>query len=425
MIKVKTNKKKKIIKKVTKKKIIKKVTKKKIVKKKATKKKIVKKKATKKKVVKKKLQIKEVDVSLLDKLDLRRLTGLIKKKQTTGYIEIEDIKTILPQISTNRKYKNQVVKFIKDKKLDVLGDLHILSEKVDILRNERYSGKKSLPQPKQDAVQMYLKDIGRYPLLKPEEEIELSKRIKKNDKEAREKMVLHNLRLAVSFAKKYMKKNSHLTLLDLIQEATNGLYKAVDRFDHRLGYKFSTYACCWIRQSITRAIADQQNTIRRPVHMTETINKYLKVTNQLQQDLGRQPLVQEIANEMGISTEKIDLIKKTDQQTRSLDQPIKQSMEDDTISISEIIPDDNQVSPFDFAAQSILKEKIGDDFLDILTPKERKIIELRYGIKDNKVLTLEQIGREFNVTRERVRQVESKALEKLKEHKNLKYFKNY
>ena len=238
-------------------------------------------------------------------------------------------------------------------------------------------------------------------------------------------LVLNLTKLDDCFAKKYMKKNSHLTLLDLIQEATNGLYKAVDRFDHRLGYKFSTYACCWIRQSITRAIADQQNTIRRPVHMTETINKYLKVTNQLQQDLGRQPLVQEIASEMGISTEKIDLIKKTDQQTRSLDQPIKQSMEDDTISISEIIPDDNQVSPFDFAAQSILKEKIGDDFLDILTPKERRIIELRYGIKDNKVLTLEQIGKVFGVTRERVRQVESKALEKLKEHKNLKYFKNY
>ena len=243
MIKAKINKKKKIIKKVTKKKIVKK----KSTKKKVVKKKIVKKKSAKKKVAK---QIKEIDISLLDKLDLRRLNGLIKKKQTTGYIEIDEINTMLPKISTDRKYKNQVLKFIRDKKLDVLGDLHILSEKVDILRNERYSGKKSLPQPKQDSVQMYLKDIGRYPLLKPEEEIELSKRIKKKDKAAREKMVLHNLRLAVSFAKKYMKKNSHLTLLDLIQEATNGLYKAVDRFDHRLGYKFFFLTYAFISQYI-------------------------------------------------------------------------------------------------------------------------------------------------------------------------------
>ncbi len=418
MIKVKTTKKKKIIKKVAKKNIVKK---------KSTKKKIVKKKKPLKTIKKtsiKKIKEKQIDVSMLTTLQLKKLTDFTKKNQKVGYVEMDDIKNLLPKIIDDRKYKNQVVKFIKNEKIDILGDLNMLVDKVDILRNERYSGKKSSEMQNQDAVQMYLKDIGRYPLLKAEEEIELGKRIMKGDKEAREKLVLHNLRLVVNIAKRYMNSNNHLTLLDLIQEATNGLYKTADKFDYRKGFKFSTYASWWIRQSITRAIADQSNTIRRPVHMSETISKYKKTINQLQQDLGRQPIDQEVANEMGVSPEKIDLIKKTDQQTRSLDQPIRQSAEDDTNTIAEIIPDTNQVSPFEHASQSILKEKI-EDFLNILTPKERKIIELRYGIKDNKMLTLEQIGKEFSVTRERVRQIESKALEKLKEHRDLKYLKNY
>ena len=400
---------------------------KKVVKKKTTNKKILKKKKSVKKTIKKtiiKKEKKEIDVSLLTSLQLKKITEFTKKNQKVGYVEMDDIKNLLPKVVDDRKYKNQVIKFIKNEKLDILGDLNMLVDKVDILRNERYSGKKNTEMQNQDAVQMYLKDIGRYPLLKADEEVELSKRIMKGDKEAREKLVLHNLRLVVNIAKRYMNSNNHLTLLDLIQEATNGLYKTADRFDYRKGFKFSTYASWWIRQSITRAIADQSNTIRRPVHMSETISKYRKTVNQLQQDLGRQPLDQEVANEMGVSSEKIDLIKKTDQQTRSLDQPIRQSAEDDTNTIAEIIPDTNQVSPFEYASQSILKEKIGD-FLNILTPKERKIIELRYGIKDNKMLTLEQIGKEFGVTRERVRQIESKALEKLKEHGDLKYLRNY
>ena len=421
--KLKKNKVKKTIKKVVKKK----TTNKKVIKKKTTNKKILKKKKSVKKTIKKtiiKKEKKEIDVSLLTSLQLKKITEFTKKNQKVGYVEMDDIKNLLPKVVDDRKYKNQVIKFIKNEKLDILGDLNMLVDKVDILRNERYSGKKNTEMQNQDAVQMYLKDIGRYPLLKADEEVELSKRIMKGDKEAREKLVLHNLRLVVNIAKRYMNSNNHLTLLDLIQEATNGLYKTADRFDYRKGFKFSTYASWWIRQSITRAIADQSNTIRRPVHMSETISKYRKTVNQLQQDLGRQPLDQEVANEMGVSSEKIDLIKKTDQQTRSLDQPIRQSAEDDTNTIAEIIPDTNQVSPFEYASQSILKEKIGD-FLNILTPKERKIIELRYGIKDNKMLTLEQIGKEFGVTRERVRQIESKALEKLKEHGDLKYLRNY
>jgi len=269
---------------------------------------------------------------------------------------------------------------------------------------------------------MYLKEIGRYPLLVAQEERDLAQRIEKGEEEARNLLARANLRLVVSIAKKYAGRSPDLTLLDLIQEGNLGLFKAVDKFDWTKGYKFSTYATWWIRQAITRALADQSRTIRIPVHMVETIAKYKQVTRRLAQDLGREPLPEETATEMGLDVSKIHIIKKIDQDTVSLEKPIGD--DDDKSTLGEFIADDKILSPDQDSSRRILSDQI-KDILDDLSPKERKILELRHGLVDGVMHTLEEVGAEFGVTRERIRQIEAKSLEKIRQHERSDRLKNY
>jgi len=269
---------------------------------------------------------------------------------------------------------------------------------------------------------MYLREIGRYPLLSSEEEVELAKKIEKNDEAARQKLAVSNLRLVVSIAKKYVGRSANLTLLDLIQEGNIGLFKAVEKFDYKRGYKFSTYATWWIRQAITRALADQGKTIRIPVHMVETINKYQQIVRRLVQDLGREPLAEEIAAEMGVEVDKIRYIQKISQDTVSLEAPVGQDDEDS--ALESFIPDEDSITPSMSTARKILKTHI-QEIINDLTPREQKILDMRFGLTDGVTHTLEEVGKVFSVTRERIRQIEAKALEKIRQHNKVDKLRGY
>lgn len=276
---------------------------------------------------------------------------------------------------------------------------------------------KSLPTD--DAVRMYLKEIGKVPLLTGAEERELAIRMEQGDEEAKKKLCESNLRLVVSIAKRYL--NRGLSFLDLIQEGNLGLIKAVDKFDYTKGYKFSTYATWWIRQAITRSIADQARTIRIPVHMVETINKLIRISRQLLQELGREPTSEEIAKEMGITVEKVREIKKISQDPVSLETPIG---EEEDSHLGDFIPDDDVPAPVEAAAYSMLKEQLME-VLDTLSDREKKVLMLRFGLEDGRSRTLEEVGKEFNVTRERIRQIEAKALRKLRHPSRSKKLRDY
>lgn len=273
--------------------------------------------------------------------------------------------------------------------------------------------------PTDDPVRMYLKEIGKVSLLTADEERELAIRMEQGDEEAKKKLCESNLRLVVSIAKRYL--NRGLSFLDLIQEGNLGLIKAVDKFDYTKGYKFSTYATWWIRQAITRSIADQARTIRIPVHMVETINKLIRVSRQLLQEYGREPTSEEIAKEMGISVEKVREIKKISQDPVSLETPIG---EEEDSHLGDFIPDDDVPAPVDAAAYSMLKEQLME-VLDTLSEREKKVLMLRFGLEDGRPRTLEEVGKEFNVTRERIRQIEAKALRKLRHPSRSKKLKDY
>lgn len=273
-----------------------------------------------------------------------------------------------------------------------------------------------------DSIQMYLREIGKSPLLKGEEEIQLAKRKEKGDKEAASRLVQSNLRLVVSIAKKFVGRGG-LTLLDLIQEGNIGLFRAVEKFDYRKGYKFSTYATWWIRQAITRALADQSRTIRIPVHMVETINKFQQVQRRLIQDLGREPLPEEIAAEMGEEIEKVRHIMQISQDTVSLETSVGDDGDDDA-KLSDFIEDTKTLSPSKTAARRLLSEHVRG-IIEELTPREKKILEMRFGLVDGIAHTLEEVGEEFGVTRERIRQIETKALEKIQEHIDMSKLKDY
>lgn len=270
-----------------------------------------------------------------------------------------------------------------------------------------------------DPVRMYLKEIGKVPLLSAEEEIELAKRMENGDEEAKKRLCEANLRLVVSIAKRYVGRG--MLFLDLIQEGNLGLIKAVDKFDYRKGYKFSTYATWWIRQAITRSIADQARTIRIPVHMVETINKLIRVSRQLLQTYGREPSPEEIAKEMGISVDKVREIQKIAQEPVSLETPIG---EEEDSHLGDFIPDEDVPAPAEAAAFSMLKEQLVE-VLDTLTERERKVLKLRFGLEDGRSRTLEEVGKEFDVTRERIRQIEAKALRKLRHPSRSKKLKDY
>jgi RNA polymerase primary sigma factor len=270
-----------------------------------------------------------------------------------------------------------------------------------------------------DPVRMYLKEIGRVPLLSADDEVELAKRIEKGDEEAKRRLAEANLRLVVSIAKRYVGRG--MLFLDLIQEGNMGLIKAVEKFDHTKGYKFSTYATWWIRQAITRAIADQARTIRIPVHMVETINKLIRVSRQLLQELGREPTPEEIAAEMDLSTDKVREIMKIAQEPVSLETPIG---EEDDSHLGDFIEDQEALAPADAAAYELLKEQL-EDVLDTLTEREENVLRLRFGLDDGRTRTLEEVGKVFGVTRERIRQIEAKALRKLRHPSRSKRLKDF
>ncbi|TDP58112.1 RNA polymerase primary sigma factor [Aminicella lysinilytica] len=270
-----------------------------------------------------------------------------------------------------------------------------------------------------DPVRMYLKEIGKVPLLTAEEEIELAKRMEAGDEEAKQRLCEANLRLVVSIAKRYVGRG--MLFLDLIQEGNLGLIKAVDKFDYRKGYKFSTYATWWIRQAITRSIADQARTIRIPVHMVETINKLIRVSRQLLQTYGREPTPEEISKEMGITVDKVREIQKIAQEPVSLETPIG---EEEDSHLGDFIPDEDVPAPAEAAAFSMLKEQLVE-VLDTLTDREQKVLKLRFGLEDGRSRTLEEVGKEFDVTRERIRQIEAKALRKLRHPSRSKKLKDY
>ena len=344
---------------------------------------------------------------------------IIEKGKKRGFITYDEIIKVFPEIENDISFLNELYEKLLISGIDVLEGGNLLDTEGE---TEKTILKYTKDAQSYDSIQMYLKEIGQYPLIAANEERELARRIEKGDLEAKNLLARANLRLVVSIAKKYVGRSSDLTLLDLIQEGNLGLFKAVEKFDWTKGYKFSTYATWWIRQSITRALADQSRTIRIPVHMVETISKYKQVIRRLSQDLGREPLVEEIASEMNLEVEKIHIIEQINQETVSLEQPIGD--DDEKSTRGEFIPDDKILRPDQDSSRRILSDQI-KEVLDTLSPKERKILELRYGLTDGVQHTLEEVGAEFGVTRERIRQIEAKVHEKLRNNEKIARLKNY
>lgn len=362
----------------------------------------------------KKLSLEKKILELEEKSDL-----IIEKGKKRGFITYDEIIKIFPDIENNILFLDELYEKLSISGVDVLEGGNLLDVDGD---TDKLALKYSKDSQTYDSIQMYLKEIGQYPLIPASEEKNLAYRIEKGDMEAKNLLARANLRLVVSIAKKYVGRSSDLTLLDLIQEGNLGLFKAVEKFDWTKGYKFSTYATWWIRQSITRALADQSRTIRIPVHMVETISKYKQVVRRLSQDLGREPLIEEIAMEMNLEVEKIHIIEQINQDTVSLEQPIGD--DDEKSTRGEFIPDDKILRPDQDSSRRILSDQI-KEVLDTLNPKERKILELRYGLMDGIQHTLEEVGQEFGVTRERIRQIEAKVHEKLRNNEKISRLKNY
>lgn len=356
---------------------------------------------------------------------LKELLSLAKKKK--NMLEYQEISDFFADMQLDSDKFEKILDFLEANNIDVLritdddADDDILLEVDDDDEIEVEKIDLSVPDGVsiEDPVRMYLKEIGKVPLLSAEEEIELAKRMELGDQEAKKRLAEANLRLVVSIAKRYVGRG--MLFLDLIQEGNLGLIKAVEKFDYRKGYKFSTYATWWIRQAITRAIADQARTIRIPVHMVETINKLIRVSRQLLQELGREPTPEEIAAEMNMPVERVREILKISQEPVSLETPIG---EEEDSHLGDFIQDDNVPVPADAATFTLLKEQL-EEVLGTLTEREQKVLTLRFGLEDGRARTLEEVGREFNVTRERIRQIEAKALRKLRHPSRSRKLKDY
>lgn len=391
-----------------------KVAKKPISKKKVSPKKVISKKTVSKKVKPVKNTKKQVE-------DALRVERLVKRGKEKGFVTYDDILKEFPTIEENLLFLEELYEKFNVLGIDVLeggGLLEIAVEET----GKKYSYNKS--DSAYDSIQMYLKEIGQYPLIPGSMEKELAKRIEAGDEDAKNLLAKANLRLVVSIAKKYANRSPDLTLLDLIQEGNLGLFKAVDKFDWTKGYKFSTYATWWIRQAITRALADQSRTIRVPVHMVETIAKYKQVVRRLSQDLGREPLQEEIALEMNLDVEKVYQIEKIDQATVSLERPVGDDGDDGKSTFGDFLADDKILSPDMESSRRIIQDQVRE-ILNDLPPKERKILEMRHGLIDGYTHTLEEVGKVFGVTRERIRQIEAKAHEKIRQHEKINRLRGY
>ena len=369
-----------------------------------------------------KMSIEEKKAKLQEKL--QELLALAKKKKNS--LEYQEISEFFKNMELDADEFEKILDFLETNNIDVLRimddddiDDDIILDDEDEVEVEKID--LSVPDGVsiEDPVRMYLKEIGKVPLLSAEEEIELAKRMELGDQEAKKRLAEANLRLVVSIAKRYVGRG--MLFLDLIQEGNLGLIKAVEKFDYRKGYKFSTYATWWIRQAITRAIADQARTIRIPVHMVETINKLIRVSRQLLQELGREPTPEEIAAEMNMPVDRVREILKISQEPVSLETPIG---EEEDSHLGDFIQDDNVPVPADAAAFTLLKEQL-EEVLGTLTEREQKVLTLRFGLEDGRARTLEEVGKEFNVTRERIRQIEAKALRKLRHPSRSRKLKDY
>lgn len=353
---------------------------------------------------------------------MQAVKKLIEKGKQKGILTYNEIMDALEEIELDEEQIERIYQSLEELGIDVVGDKEEV-ELLDTAGDETDDLEDDLSLPRgvsvDDPVKMYLKEIGKIPLLTAEEEIDLAKRMEQGDEEAKKRLAEANLRLVVSIAKRYVGRG--MLFLDLIQEGNLGLMKAVEKFDYRKGFKFSTYATWWIRQAITRAIADQARTIRIPVHMVETINKLVRVQRQLVQELGRDPTPEEIAKEMDMEPEKVREIMKIAQEPVSLETPIG---EEEDSHLGDFIEDDNVLAPQDAATFTMLREQL-IDVLDSLTPREQKVLKLRFGLEDGRARTLEEVGKEFDVTRERIRQIEAKALRKLRHPSRSKKLKDF
>ena len=349
---------------------------------------------------------------------------LMEKGKKNGMLTYKEIMDSLEQIDLDVEQIDDIYIRLEDMEIDIVGekDEDMLMD-ADEEGDEAEDENEMIAAPKginvDDPVRMYLKEIGRIPLLEAEEEVELAKRMEAGDELAKQELAEANLRLVVSIAKRYVGRG--MLFLDLIQEGNLGLMKAVEKFDYKKGFKFSTYATWWIRQSITRAIADQARTIRIPVHMVETINKLVRVQRQLVQELGRDPTPEEISHEMNMEEDKVREIMKIAQEPVSLETPIG---EEEDSHLGDFIEDDNALAPADAATFTMLREQLVE-VLDSLTPREQKVLRLRFGLDDGRARTLEEVGKEFDVTRERIRQIEAKALRKLRHPSRSKKLKDF
>ena len=348
-----------------------------------------------------------------------KIEALIEMGKSKGVLTYKEVMDTLDELELDSEQIERIYDRFEALNIDVVEEMEIpddITSDISELESDLGSTEGVAID---DPVRMYLKEIGKVPLLSAAEEIEIAKRMADGDQDAKKQLAEANLRLVVSVAKRYVGRG--MLFLDLIQEGNLGLIKAVEKFDYRKGYKFSTYATWWIRQAITRAIADQARTIRIPVHMVETINKLIRVNRQLLQEYGREPRPEEIAREMGISEEKVREIIKVAQEPVSLETPIG---EEEDSHLGDFIPDDDAPAPAEVAAFTLLKEQLME-VLDTLTPREEKVLRLRFGLDDGKARTLEEVGREFNVTRERIRQIEAKALRKLRHPSRSKKLKDF